>query len=145
MGSVGLEPIEPMKNAYRLFRRGNVFWCQNNQTGKQQSLGTKDRATGLRFLHAKNEAERQPQVCMQMARAYLASSDPEATKRTWAQVMDAMGKCKQGTTLERWTFVVRDPAFDMIRDLPVLETRADHILKVLDIGTVSTNVWVANS
>ena len=27
-----------------MFLRGAVFWCQDNETGKQQSLGTKDRA-----------------------------------------------------------------------------------------------------
>ena len=41
-----------------MFRRGKVFWCQDNGTGKQETLGTKDREAALRVLHAKNEAER---------------------------------------------------------------------------------------
>ncbi|MBL9171542.1 MAG: tyrosine-type recombinase/integrase [Verrucomicrobiales bacterium] len=77
-----------------------------------------------------------------MARAYLAGSDPNIGTRTWSHVMAEMGKLKQGATLERWGFAVRDPAFNLIRDLVIIETRADHLLKVLDAGTISTNVFL---
>ena len=36
----------------------------------------------------------------------------------------------------------RDHAFDLIRDLPVFETQADHFLKVLERGKVATNVFL---
>ncbi len=45
-----------MRKRYRQFLRGNVFWCQDNETGKQATLGTNDRLTAERLLHAKNEA-----------------------------------------------------------------------------------------
>jgi hypothetical protein len=35
-----------------------------------------------------------------------------------------------------------DPAFDLIRDMPILETQATHFLQVLERGTVSTNVFL---
>ena len=37
---------------------------------------------------------------------------------------------------------MKDKAFDLIRNLPILETRSAHFLKVLEIGTVSTNVYL---
>lgn len=60
-----------MRKRYRLFRRGNVFWCQGNETGKQESLRTKDPGEAERLLHARNEAHRQPVINLQIARAYL--------------------------------------------------------------------------
>ncbi len=59
-----------MKARFRMFRRGKVFWCQDNGTGKQETLGTKDREAALRVLHAKNEAARQTAINLQIARAY---------------------------------------------------------------------------
>jgi len=49
---------------------------------------------------------------------------------------------KQKDTRDRYVTAWADHAFDLIRDLPLLETRADHILKVLRTGTVSTNVYL---
>lgn len=46
-----------MKAKFRMFRRGNVFWCQDNVTGKQETLRTKDRETALRLLHARMNVE----------------------------------------------------------------------------------------
>ena len=56
--------------------------------------------------------------------------------------MDELGKTKRGPTLVRWQRAIRDTAFDLIRDLPILETQAEHFLKVLYVGTVSTNVFL---
>jgi hypothetical protein len=47
---------------------------QNNETGKQETLRTKDRAAAERILNAKNEATRQPFINLQIARAYLQAS-----------------------------------------------------------------------
>jgi hypothetical protein len=40
-----------MKNRYRKFRRGNVWWCQDNQTGKQNSLKTKSEDEAIDRVH----------------------------------------------------------------------------------------------
>jgi hypothetical protein len=47
-----------MKNRNRLYRRklGGVFYVHDSETGKQETLRTKDKATALRLLHTKNEA-----------------------------------------------------------------------------------------
>ena len=42
-----------------MFRRGNVYWAQNNEIRKQESLQTKDRPTALRLLNTRSEAQRQ--------------------------------------------------------------------------------------
>ena len=63
-----------MRQKYRMFLRGSVYWTQDNETGKKDSLRTKDRSEAKRLLHAKNEACRQPIINMQIARAYLLVS-----------------------------------------------------------------------
>jgi hypothetical protein len=60
-----------MRQRYRLYRRkrGGRYYLQDDVTGKQESLGTSDRATAARLLHSKNEAVKQPAVNLQIARA----------------------------------------------------------------------------
>src|SRR6185436_2578580 len=66
-----------MKNRYRLYRRrmGGVFYVHDSETGKQESLGTRDRREAATLLNARNEAVRQPQLNLQIAKAYLAGTD----------------------------------------------------------------------
>jgi hypothetical protein len=131
-----------MRKRYRLFLRGTVFWCQDNETAKQETLRTKDRAAAERILHAKNEAQVQPAINLQIARAYLQACDPAISTRPWRFVMEEVTKLKKGVTKERCAAAMRDKAFDLIRDLPVLETRPEHFFRVLEKGTVSTNVFL---
>jgi integrase len=133
-----------MRARFRLYRRknGRRYYLQDDVTGKQESLGTTERATALRLLHAQNEAEQQPAVNLQIARAYLAASDPLIVTRSWQNVMDEIPKLKHGNTRSRWLTAIKDDAFDPIRKLVVLETRAEHFLKVLENGSVSTNSYL---
>jgi len=114
----------------------------DNVTGRQESLKTIDRTEALRVLHARNEADKQPAINLQIARAYLAAGDPAIGTRTWQVAMDAVVKLKQGSTKERWQAAVHDKAFEGIRRLPILETRPEHFLRVLEFGTVATNVYL---
>jgi len=91
---------------------------------------------------AQNEAYRQPFLNWQLARTYLAADDPLTLRRTWQMVMEEMTKTKQGSTRERWLRAIKDKAFDSIRDLPLLETKADHFWNVLVSGKISTNVFL---
>jgi len=131
-----------MKSRFILFRRGSTFYVEDTVTDKQRSLHTKDRATGERLVHARNEAEQQPAINLQIARAYLAASDQNIATRTWQVVMDEMAKLKWGPTLERWDRAMKDTAFDSIRKTAVLEPRPEHFLRVLENGKVSTNVFL---
>jgi hypothetical protein len=56
--------------------------------------------------------------------------------------MEELARTKHGPTYERWQYVIRDKAFDLIRNLPILETQAEHFLNVLRAGTISTNVFL---
>jgi hypothetical protein len=89
-----------MKNRYRLFRRGRVFYAREVETGKNESLKTKERSVAERLLHAKNEASRQPQVNLAMARAYLAAADPLMSHRTWNEVMEEYRRTGKEATQE---------------------------------------------
>ena len=48
------------------------------------------------------EAEQQPAVNLQIARAYLAASDPQIATRDWQFVMDELVKLKKDQTQHRW-------------------------------------------
>jgi hypothetical protein len=53
-----------MKNRYRLYRRkmGGVFYVHDSETGKQESLGTRDRVDATTLLNARNESVHQLQL-----------------------------------------------------------------------------------
>ena len=71
-----------MLNQYRLFQRANgVFYWQDNESGQQGSLRTKDRKAAQKLLHAKNEAHRLPTLNLTMARAYLSAHDSKMSTR----------------------------------------------------------------
>jgi integrase len=53
-----------------------------------------------------------------------------------------MTKTKTGSTRVRHEVAMKDKAFDLIRNLPILDTHSAHFLKVLELGTVSTNVYL---
>ena len=72
-----------MKCKYRLFRRSSgIFFIQDNETGKQESLRTRDKEAALRVFSARNEAYRQPAINLQIAQAYLRHADPVMATRT---------------------------------------------------------------
>ena len=133
-----------MRQRYRLYRRknGGRYYIHDDVTGKQDSLHTTDRATALRLFHSRGEAQQQPAVNLHIARAYLAASDPQIATRNWQFVMEEMVKLKKGETQHRWQTAIKDKAFDLIRHLPVLETRPENFLRVLETENVSTNVYL---
>ena len=133
-----------MTKRFRLYRRAKTgrYYIHDSLTGKQDSLHTSDRATATRLLHSRNEAEQQPAVNLQIARAYLAATDPQIGTRTWQYVMDEIVKLRRGETQHRWKTAVKDRALDLMRNLPVLQTRSEHFLRVLESGKVSTNVYL---
>ncbi|HXT13802.1 MAG TPA: tyrosine-type recombinase/integrase [Candidatus Angelobacter sp.] len=132
-----------MKQRYRLFKRGwGTYYFQDVETGKQESLKTRDKHQARTLVHTMNEAVRQPMLNLDIARAYLKGSDSGFNSRTWAWVMERAGEGKQGATKERWLRAVAEKPFDIIRDLKLTETKAEHLLSVLKEGTVSTNIFL---
>lgn len=55
-----------MKSRSRLYRRAKtgVFYVHDGDTGKQESLGTRDRAEAKTLLASRNEAHRLPQLIL---------------------------------------------------------------------------------
>ena len=133
-----------MKQRYRLYRRqkGGRYYLHDAFTGKQESLHTSDRVTARRLFHARVEAEKQPAINFQIAKAYLAAADPRFIKRNWAEVMAEFVKTKTGTNRTRSQRAVMDGAFNSLRDLELIQTRPEHFLKVLQCGKVSTNNYL---
>src|SRR5438094_4927244 len=131
-----------MKNRFRLYRRrmGGVFYVHASETGKQESLGTRDRAEAKTLLNARNESVRQPQLNLQIAKAYLAGTDSGVSTRTWQNALDAVIDTKSGSTQDRWRRAAKEKALDLIRDRVIIETQAEQLLACLKAGTVSTNV-----
>jgi hypothetical protein len=111
-------------------------------TRKQSSLRTKDKTLAIRLLHSKNEAEQQPAINLQIARAYLSAAGPVSVSRTWQFVMDEMAKVKHGPTKARWLTGISQKAFDHIRNRKLVENQAEHLWTVLTEGTVSTNTFL---
>jgi hypothetical protein len=116
-----------MKQRYRIFRRENgVYYSLDTLVRKRQSLETTDTETARRLVNALNEACKQPAVNLQIAQVYLQHSDPDFVKRTWQHVMDEMGRAKSGSTKQRWDVAMKDKAFDLIRNLALIKTQAEH-------------------
>lgn len=138
-----------MKNvvtqSYRLYQRSNgKFYAQNCTTGRQVSLKTRDRQAAELLLTGLNEGTRDAQVSREVGLAYLSCSDPDAKKRTWGWVFEQvlMTKSKETDNHRRWSVAIKDKAFNSIRTMPLIDTRSDHFLKVLQAGTVSSNVFL---
>jgi hypothetical protein len=132
-----------MNARFRIFKRASgVFYLEDTVTLHQESLKTKDKSVAQTIVSAKNQAHEQPALNLQMARTYLAASDPAVVERTWQIVMEAIMNGKQGPTHERWQRAIKDPAFDSIRNRRILDTRAEQFWSVLKNGSVSTNVFL---
>ena len=134
-----------MKTRYRLICRGNRsgnFYCVDSVTGKRTSLQTMDKDHARQIVEAKNQAERQPEINLQIAKAYLAAADQDFINRTWREVMNEFVNTKTGSNRIRSERAVQDKSFDSIRDLQLIETRSEHFLRVLSSGKVSTNNYL---
>src|SRR6266481_1422253 len=134
-----------MKTRYRLIRRGvrgGGFYCVDNNTGKRTSLRTGSEDEARQIVQAKNQAERQPVLNLQIAKAYLAGTDNGITSRTWQQAIELLTSTKQGANKERWLRVVKDRALAPLLPKVIIESQGEQLLKVLQGGTVSTNVYL---
>ena len=79
-----------IKNRYRKFLRGSVYWVHDAETGKQRTLKTKDKREAARLLDAMNQPYADAGFHLQMARTHLQYSDAKKIQRTWQEVMDPL-------------------------------------------------------
>jgi integrase len=108
-----------------------MFYCEDTTTKKQTSLKTKDKAEALTLLNARNEAARQPQLNVQIARTYLSASDPAIAGRTWQAVMDEMQTHGKPQTQKRCARAMQSKTFAPLRTKAIVETNAEDMLNVL--------------
>jgi integrase len=134
-----------MKTRYRLIRRGirgDMFYCVDTIARKRHSLHTCNEADARQLIEAKNNSERQPILNLQIAKAYLAGSDNGITTRTWRQAIDALTDTKHGANQHRWKTAAKDKALALLLPQIIIESKSELLLKVLQMGTVSTNVYL---
>jgi hypothetical protein len=56
----------------------------------------------MSLLNARNESVRQPQLNVQIAKAYLAGTDSGVPTRIWQNALDAIVETKSGSTQDCW-------------------------------------------
>jgi integrase len=137
--------MNEMKTRYRLiFRgiRGGMFYCVDKLTGKRTSLQTADKDEAQQIVEAKNNSVRQPVLNLQIAKAYLAGSDNGVASRTWQQALESLTTTKRGANQDRWRTVAKDKALAPLLPRIIIETQGEVLLKALQVGTVSTNVFL---
>jgi integrase len=122
--------------------RGGNFYCVDKTTGKRTSLQTTDKDEAQQIVEAKNQAERQPVLNLQIAKAYLAGTDNGMTTRTWQAALDALIGTKLGNNQHRWRTAAKDKALAPLLHRTLLETKGEHLLQAMTNGTVSTNVYL---
>ena len=96
---------------YRLIHRGRgngIFYCVDSKSGKRTSLEKVTKEEGRQIVDAKNQAERQPMLNLQLAKAYLAGTNAEMPKRTWQHALQVLTETKRGANKERWKRVAKD-------------------------------------
>ena len=134
-----------MKTRFRLIRRGSrggAFYCVDCHTGKRTSLQTSNEDEAIQIIQSKNQAEKQPALNLQIAKAYLAGTDSGITTRTWQNAIEALTATKQDANQARWKTAAKDHAIKPLLPQLIVETKAELILSVLRSGTVSTNVYL---
>ncbi len=134
-----------MKKRYRLIRRGlrgGTFYCVDSKTKKRISLGKASEDEAQQIIDAKNQAERQPMLNLQIAKAYLSGTDAETSSRTWAKALEFHTLSKKDGNKKRWLTVAKDQALADLLPKVIIETHGDDLLKALQKGTVSTNIFL---
>ncbi len=137
--------MKTINTRYRLIRRGirgNAFYCVDSTTGKRTSLRTDSEDAASQIVEAKSQAERQPVLNLQISKAYLAGSDNGITTRTRQQALEALTNTKQDANKARWLKVAKDRALTPLWNRVIIETPGELLLRVMQVGTVSTNVYL---
>ena len=119
-----------------------MYYCVDKTIGKRTSLGTTNEDEARQIVEAKNTATRQPILNLQIAKAYIAGTDSGITTRTWRQAIEALIETKHGANRDRWVNVTKDRALVPLFPRVIIETQSEQLLKVLQTGGVSTNVYL---
>ena len=125
-----------------LFRRRGIFYLENVETRKKESLRTTDRREAERLREARSEAAQRPHLGLSLAKAYLSGYDPVVLERTWSTVFKEFCERGQPQTQARRQSEIDGKPFNVIRHKKLIETTADDFLKVLKAGGVFTHAFL---
>lgn len=129
-----------MQNRYVLFKRRRVFYCEDSDTGKQESLRTRDRIEAQKLIAAKNDAANPSYLNRALGRTYLSGQDPKLVTRKWSEVIEKMiHNANRESTRHRNTRAFASSEFNLIREKVLCETTADDFLAVLQSGKPGVN------
>ena len=78
-----------------------------------------------------NESHCQPNINLNLARAYLAALDPKMAERTWQAVMDEMATHGIPSTQVRCARGFRSKAYHPIRNKPLVQTTGEDLLAII--------------
>jgi hypothetical protein len=126
-----------MKQQFYLYRRREVYYLQDARTGKQQSLETKDKNEALRLLEIKRQSAVDNSFNQIMLKTCLATQDPLLAKRTWQTVIEQIQTHGRDSSQRRYRRAMQSKAFDRLRGLKLVETKADDFLAILNKAKVS--------
>jgi integrase len=137
--TVFLDPFHNtiMKQRFYIYRRGETFYLQDARTGKQQSLGTKDRKAAWRLLEIKRQTVANPGFNQFLLKSCLTTQDPLLGTRTWQSVMDQMQTHGKDSTKMRCACAMKSKALDALRPMKLVETNAENFLTILNGSKVS--------
>jgi integrase len=119
--------------------RGGMFYCVDTETGKRTSLQTANEEHARRIIQSKNEALWQP-ANLQIVKAYLAAADPKFHQAHLARSHGRICECQNWQQPHSFRAGSHGKGFSL--HLQLLETRAEHFLRALQDGKVSTNNYL---
>ena len=110
-------------NLYLVERPSGIFYAENSHK-ERVSLRTKNRGVAEDILRGHKASVEKPNFAYKVALAYLGETDPEASSRTWLDVIDAFIKrSTAGPTRLRLETAKKDKAFQKILKLNLLQDR----------------------
>jgi len=134
-----------MKQWFWLFKRCLVFYLQDSETGKKDSLGTRDPKQAERLRAVKNEAAEKPLLGLTLGKAYLSAYDPKLVERKWAQVMDEFGQRGRDSSRARYARALKSPALAALRDKKIVDTTPDDFRAALARAWGYPERWAQNA
>jgi hypothetical protein len=74
--------------------------------------------------------------------AILVTAANGIATRTWQNAIEALIATKQGANQHRWQTAAKDKVFVPLMPRIIIDTSGELLLKVMQTGTVSTNVYL---
>ncbi|HXI72554.1 MAG TPA: hypothetical protein VNN22_19600 [Verrucomicrobiae bacterium] len=130
------------KQRYWLYRRGGIYYIHDSETGVRESLLTRSKQEAEQIRTTRNMTAARPIIGMSLAKAYLTSQDPKLLARTWQDVMNEYCSRGKQETQEHHRRVANRKPQNLLRNMKLIETTADDLLKILKSGGVMTNSFV---